>query len=94
MSVNDKCYILSNKETAVAVLRVVAGSRLEAGPVATRWMNKAFGRTGIKHETQRTREFLHRLRRAELVEGLTGRDGGVRWWKITDTGREFVKTHG
>lgn len=90
-----------DRNLTVAVLKIVAGSRLESGPVATTFMNRAFpshdlrhGSRTVKNVTQRTRTFLHKLREANLVDGLEGRDGGIRWWRITDAGREFLKTHG
>ena len=80
-----------NKETALAVLRIVRGQGEKPGPIATHWMNPAFfGQTQVRYPTQRTRLFLHTLREAGLVEGHLGRDGGTRWWSITDAGQQFL----
>lgn len=96
MSLNDECYVMSNKETAVAVLRIIRGERDDSGPIATHWMNKAVpptrARNVLSHQpsTERTRRFLHKLRGAGLVDGDVGRDGKVRWWRITDDGRAWL----
>lgn len=96
MSLNDECYIMGNKETAVAVLRIIRGGREGSGPIATHHMNKAVpptrARSVLSHQpsTERTRRFLHRLREAGLVAGEVGRDDRVRWWRITDDGRAWL----
>jgi len=89
-----------DKDLAVAVLKIVAGSRFDAGPIATRFMNRAFpehdlrhGSRAVRNQTARTNRFMHKLRAAGLVEGLDGRHGGIRWWRITDAGRTFLKDH-
>lgn len=75
----------------VAVLKALPDG--QGRTVATRTLNAVWGRTTVRHETQRTREFLHRLRAAGLVEGLPGRDGGIRQWAITEAGRQFLRDH-
>jgi hypothetical protein len=86
-----------DRDLALSVLTIVRGEHENAGPIATHRMTRAFPlhdqrrphRT-VVHVTARTRLFLHKLREAGLVEGVEGRDGGIRWWKITDAGRDFL----
>lgn len=81
-----------NLQLALRVMRIIHGGRDDSGPIAAHFMNKAFPGT-VKHPTQRTRLFLHRLREAGLVEGHAGRDGQCRWWSLTDAGRQFLSVH-
>lgn len=89
-----------DRNLTVAVLKIVAGSRFDAGPVATRFMNRAFpdrdlrhGSRTVRNPTARTNRFMHKLREAGLAEGVDGRHGGIRWWRITDAGRTFLRDH-
>ena len=81
-----------SKQTTIAVL-----SKLNHGvPLPTAYLNPLVPptrpRNVLSHQpsTERTRRFLHKLKAAGLVEGQEGRDGGIRWWKITQAGREFL----
>jgi len=60
--------------------------------VPTARLNQAMGLTSIKTETQRTRLFLRRMAAEGLVEGAADMAGAVRRWKITDKGRDLVRS--
>lgn len=86
-----------DRDLALNVLTIVRGEHENAGPIATHHMNRAWPAHHLRystvrcaHPTQRTRTFLHKLREAGLVEGVEGRDGGIRRWKITEAGRNFL----
>lgn len=71
---------LTDREKAV-LAELVGGH-----PTATHWLSDSLG---YGKNTAKTRLFMKKLERKGLVEGLSASQslGGVRWWKITDSGR-------